>query len=146
MNNKISIKNISTATVVIVTDNFRRELTPGRTIPISRTVYEDLSFDTGFNNLLAGHFIQILGIEEEEAISDNLGTFFDAEAIGKMYDNKDYVNFAKFIASARPAEKDTAVKLAIEKGINDNGFSALIKKYCDVDVISAFNIKHQLEE
>ena len=120
---KITLKNISTATVNIVSDKFRRELVPGRTVPISQSIYEDLMFDPGFNNLVSGHYIRIDGVENDTAVV-----------------------IAKFLANATMAEKDTVVKLAVDNGITDGGFTALIKKYCGVDVISALNIKRQAEE
>ena len=43
-------------------------------------------------------------------------------------------------------KKSLWLKLQSRKKITDNGFIALIKKYCDVDIISAINIQHQLEE
>lgn len=143
---KITLKNISTATVNIVSDKFRRELMPGRTIPISRSVYDDLMFDPGFNNLLTGHYIRIDGVDKDNAVVEDTSEIFDVTTIGKMFDTKDYSAFAKFLPKATSAEKDTVIKLAVDKGINDGGFTALIKKYCGVDVISAFNIKHQAEE
>lgn len=145
---KITIKNISTATVNIVSDKFRRELVPGRIVPISRSIYDDLMFDPGFNNLVMGHYIRIDGIEDEDAVVaiEEPEKIFDVETIAAMYDNKDYAAFAKFIPTATMAEKDSAVKLAVDRGLTDNGFTALIKKYCDVDVISAINRKHQAEE
>jgi hypothetical protein len=36
--------------------------------------------------------------------------------------------------------------MAIDKGITNSAITALIKKYCNVDVIKAINIKHELEE
>lgn len=143
---KITLKNISTATVNIVSDKFRRELMPGRIVPISRAVYEDLMFDPGFNNLLVGHYIRVDGVSKDNAVVEDDSEIFDVAAINKMFDSKDYTTFAKFLPKATAAEKDTVVKLAVDKGITDGGFTALIKKYCGVDVISAFNIKHQAEE
>ena len=143
---KITIKNVSTATVYVVSDKFRRELAPGRVVPINRAIYDDLMFDPGFNNLVAGHYIKIDGIEEEEAVSENESNIYDVDSIAAMYNNKDYVGFAKFIPTATMAEKDTVVQLAVNMGITDNGFTALIKKYCNVDVISAINRKHEAEE
>lgn len=144
---KITIKNISSATVTIAAPDirFRRELVPGRTVPVSREEYDDLSFDTGFNNLIRGHYIRIDGLEEDEQTSDMKNTY-DAAEIGKMLDDHDVTAFAKFIPDAAPAEKETAVALAIEKKIIDNGIIALIKKYCNVDVIQAINMKHLAEE
>lgn len=143
---KITLKNVSTATVNVVSDKFRRELAPGRVVPISQSIYEDLMFDPGFNNLITGHYIRIDGVEEENAVVESTGDVFDVAAIDDMFEKKNYTAFAKFIPNATMAEKDTVVKLAVDKGITDGGFTALIKKYCGVDVISAFNIKHQAEE
>ena len=144
--NKISIKNISTATVTIVSDNFRRELVPGREVPINRNVYEDLMFDPGFNNLLEGHYIVVNGLQEDEMVNAPQTEVYDVATINKMFDDKDYTTFAKFIPTATMSERDTVVKLAVDKGIVDGGFTALIKKYCDVDIVSAINQKHQAEE
>lgn len=143
---KIMLKNISTATVYVVSDRFRRELVPGRAVPISRAVYDDLMFDPGFINLVEGHYVKITGVEEDKAVIENEQNVFDFEMIAKMFDEKDYVGFAKFIPTATAAEKDSVVEIAVKKGITDNGFTALIKKYCDVDVIAAINHKHLAEE
>ena len=143
---KITLKNISTATVNIVSDRFRRELVPGRVVPINQSIYEDLMFDPGFNNLVKGHYIKVDGISEEEAVVTPEEKVFDVAAIEKMFDTKDYSSFAKFMPTATMAEKDTVVKLAVDKGITDGAFTALIKKYCNVDVVSAFDIKRKSEE
>ena len=143
---KIMLKNISTATVYVVSDRFRRELVPGRAVPISRAVYDDLMFDPGFINLVEGHYVKITGVEEDTAVIENEKNVFDFEMIAKMFDEKDYVGFAKFIPTATAAEKDSVIEIAVKKGITDNGFTALIKKYCDVDVIAAINHKHLAEE
>jgi len=143
---KITLQNISTATVNIVSESFRRELAPGRTVPITRAIYEDLMFDPGFNNLVAGHYVRIDGVEAEDAVVENTEKIYDVAAINDMFEKKDYTSFAKFLPTATMAEKDTVVQLAVDKGITDGGFTALIKKYCGVDVISAFNLKHQAEE
>lgn len=143
---KIMLKNISTATVYVVSDRFRRELVPGRAVPISRAVYDDLMFDPGFINLVEGHYVKITGVEEDKAVIENEDNVFDFEMIAKMFDEKDYVGFAKFIPTATAAEKDSVIEIAVKKGITDNGFTALIKKYCNVDVIAAINHKHLAEE
>lgn len=143
---KIMLKNISTATVYVVSDRFRRELVPGRAVPISRAVYDDLMFDPGFINLVEGHYVKITGVEEDKAVIENEENVFDFEMIAKMFDEKDYVGFAKFIPTATAAEKDSVIEIAVKKGITDNGFTALIKKYCNVDVIAAINHKHLAEE
>ena len=143
---KITLKNISTATVNIVSDKFRRELVPGRIVPISQSIYEDLMFDPGFNNLVSGHYIRIDGVEDSNAVVIDESPVFDVEAVKEMFEKKDYTKFAKFLPNATMAEKDTVVKLAVDNGVTDGGFTALIKKYCDVDVISALNIKRQAEE
>ena len=45
-----------------------------------------------------------------------------------------------------PAAKQTIVQCAVENNITDNAFTALIKKYCGIDVINSISIKHQAEE
>lgn len=143
---KITIKNISTATVVIVSDRFRRDLAPGREVPITQEIYEDLMFDPGFNNLLTGHFIMINGLSDEEAVVAQEQNVYDSAAIAQMFNTKNYSAFAKFLPTATMAERDTVIQFAVNNGITDNGFTALIKKYCDIDVVSAINQKHQAEE
>lgn len=148
--NNITMTNISSGTVVVVAPNlrFRRELAPGRTVSLTQEEYEELSFDSGFSSLLNGHYIKLEGLEEDkEAVAvQGADKVFDTKEIARMFDNLDITNFAKFLPTAAEAEKESVVKLAIEKGITNSGFTALIKKYCGVDVISAINMKHQAEE
>ena len=143
---KITIKNISTATVNVVSDRFRRELVPGREVPISKAIYDDLMFDPGFNNLLTGHYLVVKGFKDEDSVIQQDEEIYDTTMIANFFDKKDYTGFARFLPKATMAEKDTVVQFAVEKGITDNGFTALIKKYCNVDVVSAINQKHQAEE
>ena len=63
-----------------------------------------------------------------------------------MIEDRDITAFAKFIPTAGIAEKETVVKYAVNNNVTDNAFTALIKKYCGVDVINAIAIKHQAEE
>ncbi len=146
----LSIKNISSANIVLTAPNirFRRELSPGRTLPLTAEQYEELSFDSGFSALLDGHYLQMFGLDEDkEAVTvDGADKVYSATDIDKILDTLDITTFAKFLPTAADAEKETVVKLAIEKGITNGGFTALIKKYCGVDVISAINMKHQAEE
>lgn len=146
----LSIKNISSATVILSAPNirFRRELPPGRIVPLAQDEYEELSFDSGFSALLNGHYIQVLGLEEEkEAIAlNNQISVYSAVDIEKILDDLNITEFAKFLPTAAEAEKETVVKLAVEKGITNSAFTALIKKYCGIDVINAINMKHQAEE
>lgn len=143
----ITIKNISTATVVIsVPDiSFRRELVPGRTVSLTKDEYDNLVFDPGFNGLVRQHYIAVNGVEEGQKI-DTVTPVYDAAKINEIFNKKDYATFAKFIPTAAQAEKDTVIRLAVDNNITDNGFAALIKKYCDVDIISAINNKHLTEE
>ena len=145
---KITIKNVSSASVIIAVPEirFRRELMPGRTIPITKEEYEDLSFDPGFSTLVRAHYLKISGIEEDQIVEQLNTEVFDRETIGKMLDNLDITAFAKFIPTAMPAEKETVAQLAIEKGITNSAITALIKKYCGIDVVNAIHTKHLAEE
>lgn len=144
---KITIKNISTATVVVSVPDLkiRRELIPGRSFNVSREDYEEMTFDPGFNGLINDHYLSVIGLDEETFVEDNTPVY-DFSAIANMLDKLDVTAFAKFIPTAAQAERDTVVKFAVEKGITHPAFVKLIKQYCDVDVIAAINRKHQVEE
>lgn len=143
----IQIKNTSSATVVLSIPElrFRRELVPGRVIGVSKEEYEEMSFDPGFNTMVRDHYITVTGVDESEAVVESNESVFDEKAIAKMFDEQNVTAFAQFIPTAAPAEKETVVKLAVEKGITNGGFTALIQKYCGVDVIGAINTKHLAE-
>lgn len=143
----ITIRNASTSTISLFVPAIKmnRELTPGRRIPVSKEEYEELTFDPGFMALVRGHYIAVEGVEEENAV-ENVGTVIDQNAIEQMLIKNDVTAFAKFIPTATAAEKDSVVTLAVEHKITHAGIVALIKKYCDVDVINAINAKHDAEE
>ena len=143
----IRIKNISTNLVSLYVPNihFNRELMPGREIPVSQEEYEELTFDTGFMQLVSGHYVKILGVEEEQAV-EVVENVFEASEIEQMLVKNDITKFAKFIPNATDAEKESAVTLAVQHKITNAGIVALIKKYCDVDIIQAIAAKHDAEE
>lgn len=145
---KVTLTNISTATVVIsVPDlHFRRELMPGRSVALERNEFDELIFDPGVDGLVNQHFLKVDGLEEDERPVVDASPIFSSREIEQMMIKNDITAFAKFIPTAQQAEKDAVVQIAIDNGITNPAFSALIKKYCDVDVISAINMKHQLEE
>lgn len=144
---KITLTNVGTATVSLFFPNIKwsRELTPGRAVPVSQEDYEEMTFDPGFMALVNGHFIKVEGITENEQVEE-VGTIVSATDIAAMFDKNDVTGFAKFIPTATAAEKDSVVKIAVDKGITSPAFTMLIKKYCDVDIINAINMKHQAEE
>ena len=143
----IRIKNISTSLVSLYAPNikFNRELIPGRSIPLTNDEYEELTFDPGFMALVRGHYIKIEGVEKDKqvAVVENV---FDSSEINNMLIKGDVTAFAKFIPRATDAEKESAVTLAVEHKITNAGIVALIKRYCDVDIINAINVKHEAEE
>jgi len=143
----ITIKNISTSLVSLYFPaiRFNRELMPGREIPVTDEEYEEMTFDTGFMSLVNGHYIKVNGLEEEQQV-EVVENVFEASEIEKMLVSGDVTKFAKFIPNATEAEKESAVTLAVEHKITNAGIVALIKKYCDVDVIQAIAAKHDAEE
>ena len=143
----IQVKNISTCIVALQAPGvkFNRELTPGRTIPLTQEEYDELSYDVGFSALINGHYIKLIGVDEEKQV-EVVENVVEATEIEKMLVSGDVTKFAKFIPKATAAEKESAVTLAVEHKITNTGIVALIKKYCDVDVIEAINVKHQSEE
>ena len=143
----IRIKNASTSLVSLYAPSvrFNRELTPGRSIPVTQEEYEELTFDPGFMALVNGHYIVVEGVSEEQQVAD-VGQVFEASKIQKMLLDNDVTAFAKFIPKATQAEKESAITLAIEHKITNQGFVTLIKKYCGVDIIDAIAKKHDAEE
>ena len=143
---KITITNISNATVSLFVPEVRlnRELIPGRSISIDRQMYDDLIFDVGFNALVNSHYIKVSGLEEDEKVEISTPVYSKSE-IEKILDTLDITAFAKFIPTAAPAEKETVVDLAVEKGITHPAIVQLIKKYCGRDVIELINMRHQEE-
>jgi len=143
----IRIKNVSTSLVSLYVPSIRlnRELTPGRAVPVSQEEYEELTFDPGFMALLNGHYLVVEGIEKDQQVIET-GPVFDAGKIEKMLLANDVTGFARFIPHATEAEKESAVTLAVEHKITNSGIVALIKKYCDVDIIQAIATKHDAEE
>jgi len=143
----IRIKNVSTSLVSLYVPSirFNRELTPGRAVPVSQEEYDELTFDPGFMALVNGHYIVIEGLEADKRVVETTPVF-DSSKIQQMLLNNDVTAFAKFIPNATIAEKESAVTLAIEHKITNAGIVALIKKYCDVDVINAIAMKHEAEE
>ena len=143
----IRIKNISTSLVSLYVPNihFNRELMPGREIPVSQEEYEELTFDTGFMSLVNGHYIKITGLEADQQV-EVVENVVEASEIEKMLKEGNVTAFAKFIPHATAAEKESAITLAVEHKITNSGIVALIKKYCDVDVIQAIAAKHEAEE
>ena len=143
----IKIKNISTCIVSLQAPGvgLNRELVPGRTIPLTDEEYDELSYDVGFSALLNGHYVKLIGVEEEKQV-EVVENVVEATEIEKMLVNNDVTAFAKFIPTASTAEKESAVTLAVEHKVTNAGSVALIKKYCDVDVISAIAVKHEAEE
>lgn len=144
---KVTITNISNATVSLFVPEIKlnRELVPGRSIVIEKDMYNDLVFDTGFNSLVNGHYLKVEGLEEDEKVEVELPTYSKAD-ISKILDELDITAFAKFIPTAAPAEKETVVDLAVEKGITHSAIVQLIKKYCGRDIIDLINMRHQEEE
>ena len=145
---KVTITNISNATVSLFVPEIRlnRELVPGRSIVIEKDTYDDLVFDAGFNSLVNGHYLKVDGLEEDEKVEVELLPTYSKADISKMLDELNITAFAKFIPTAAPAEKETVVDLAVEKGITHSAIVQLIKKYCGRDVIELINMRHQEEE
>lgn len=145
----IKVKNISNYTIyVIAADyNFHRKLNPGREISVTQEVYDELTFDLGFEKLVRGGALKVTGVDAEvsEVIEVPYETLTPAE-IKKIFEEKDYVKFTKAIQNASPATKESIVAVAVDNRISDNAFISLIKKYCGVNVIEAISVQVQAEE
>lgn len=146
---RITLKNISSGTVVVGSPNSNirtRSLSPGRIITLTTEEYEDLMYEPGIQNMIRGGYIKIDGIEEDRAVIETPSNVKEKEEIIRMIDEKDFTAFAKYIQIAPSAAKETIVRYIVDNNITDSAFTALIKKYCDIDVIQAIAMKHQSEE
>lgn len=152
---QVQVKNVSSATVVIAAPDvrLRRDLAPGRTISLSTEEFEELSFDPGIQNILRAGYLKVAGkdAETKKLVEDSVEqaldeTVLSVEEIRKIYTESDITTFAKTITKASPATRETMVKLAIEMNVTLPAFTALIKKYCDVDIIQAITYAHQAAE
>ena len=108
--------------------------------------YEDLMYEPGVQNMIRGGYIKVDGVQEERAVIETPTNVMEKDEIVKMIEDKDITAFAKYIQIAPSAAKDTIVQYVVDHNITDNAFTALIKKYCGVDVIQAIAVKHQAEE
>lgn len=136
----ISIKNISSATVVVSAPDvkFRRKLAPGREIGMNQETYDELSFDSGFEHLVKNGFLKVKGVKADEvAVIETKATIAERDDIKKILEDRDITKFAKIIPTASTATKESILALATELRVTDSAFSALIKKYCGVDIIDA---------
>lgn len=142
----IKIKNISSAMVTVALPDIRlrRTIRPGFAMPFKEEEYEYLTFDPGFNALVDGHYLKVTGLPENLGIEEIKST--EANDIKEMLRKRDITAFAKMIKDANSAEKDSIVKYAVELGIIDSPFAALIKQYCGIDIIGAVNNYHQSME
>jgi len=146
---KITLKNISSATVVVGSPNSNvktRSLAPNRVITLTPEEYEDLMYEPGVQNMIRGGYIKFDGVAEDRAVIETPSNVLEKDSIIRMIDNRDITSFAKYIKVAPSAAKDTIVQYVVDNNITDNAFTALIKKYCDIDVIQAITVKHQAEE
>ena len=146
---KITLKNISSATVVVGSPNSNvksRSLAPNRIITLTPEEYEDLMYEPGVQNMIRGGYIKIGGVEEDREVIETPRNVKEKDEIIKMIDARDITGFAKYIKIAPSAAKDTIVQYVVDNNITDNAFAALIKTHCGIDVINAIAVKHQAEE
>ena len=145
----IKIKNISSYTLYVIAPDFKfhRKLMPNREVGVSQEIYDELTFDNGFEKLVRNGSLKVTGVDEtvSEVINVPFETLSPAE-IKKIYEDKDYAKFTKVIQKASPATKESMVSVAVEMRISDNAFISLIKKYCGVNIIEAISVQVQAEE
>lgn len=145
----IKVKNISNYKVCLVSPDTKthRTLMPGREIGLTQEVYDELTFDNGFNKLIRCGALKVSGVSAETTeVIESPFTSISTEEIRKIYKDKDYSAFTKTIQNASPATKEAMVAIAIEDRVADNAFVSLLKKYCDTDIIEAIAIQAKAEE
>ena len=110
----IKVKNISSSNVTLICTplHFRRPLTPSREIALTREVYDELSFDPGFQTLVEIGILKVSGAEEENAaVIESSMTSLSRDEIKKIFEEKNYAEFAKTIQDVSPATKESIIVL-----------------------------------
>lgn len=144
----ITVKNISNANITIIANDlkFRRELAPGRAIQMTNEVFDELTFDNGFQNLISAGYIKVSGVEDNGIINAPEVEVVDIIELEKIMKERNITRFAQIVPTALPATKTAIVELAVKYDVTDRAFSALIQKYCGVDILKAITLDHQATE
>lgn len=140
----IQVKNISSSKVTLICTpfKFRRPMLPYREIPVAKDVYDELTFDPGFQSLVQNGVLKvtITGEEKQDTVPvESSKTVATKEEIEAIFTKKDYSKFAKIVANAAQGTKELIVSVAVANKIVDDGFVSLIKKYCGTDILTAIS-------
>jgi hypothetical protein len=138
----IKVKNIGSSMVTLIAPDykFRRKLAPGREIPVQEEVYDELTFDIGFQTLVKNGSIRVSGVNaEEKEVIEVENNILSREELVKIFEDNNVTKFAQIIPTASDAMKESIVNIAIEKRIAAAAFTSLINKYCGVDIIKALS-------
>lgn len=142
----IKVKNVGSSIAILISKDlhFRRKLMPNREIPVSKEIYDELTFDSGFQTMVQNGLLLVSGVDEtSETVKSDYTVLSEAE-IKEIFEKGDITKFAKVIKDASPATKETITKLAVEMRVANNAFVSLINKYCDTNILEA--IANQAEE
>lgn len=143
---KVKIKNTSGYRISIILDNvrYRRDLNPGQETVIPEDVFEEFNFDNGCRNYMRNGFLKV--IAEDVEIKEQLPEIpedVDMDA-DDVVTNKSIAEFTAILKNASPAMKEKIVAAAIKNSTMDAPKVALIKNYCNVDVLQALNLQRSM--
>lgn len=143
---KVKIKNTSGYRISIILDNvrYRRDLNPGQETVIPEDVFEEFNFDNGCRNYMRNGFLKV--ITEDVEIKEQLPEIpedVDMDA-DDVVTNKSIAEFTAILKNASPAMKEKIVAAAIKNSTMDAPKVALIKNYCNVDVLQALNLQRSM--
>ena len=144
------IQNVSSSIVVLSYPNhrFRVRLTPGRKSSIPDEVYDEMKYDSGALEMLANGAIKFVVNTEEE--QEEIAGFTDVagdrvimtpEEVEKLLKEGTVAEFSEVIKNASQVTRETIANLAVKFSIADSVRTALIKKYCGVDVIQTLSLQ-----
>lgn len=136
---KVRIKNISTYTVDVVLPNvrYRRDLAPGQIAPLPEDVFEEFNYDPGCRNWVKNGFLKV--ITEDEEVKSQLAPEpenVDVDVL-KVLTEGTVADLNKLLKNSTEVIRDKIVMLAVQNNITDAARCALIKSYCEVDVLTA---------
>ena len=143
---KVQIKNTSGYRISIILDNvrYRRDLNPGQETVIPEDVFEEFNFDNGCRNYMRNGFLKVItdDVEIKEQLPE-IPEDVDMDA-DDVVTNKSIAEFTAILKNASPAMKEKIVAAAIKNSTMDAPKVALIKNYCNVDVLQALNLQRSM--
>lgn len=138
---KVKIQNLSSFKIGINLPNvrFRRDINPKQTTVLPDDVFEDFNYDPGCIAFVRDGFLKVITDDEEikEQLTRPEAMTSDEVDVAKILTEAPVADLIKVIKNASPALKDLIIAEAVRLNITDEGRCNVIKKFLNVDVLTA---------